>query len=80
MRKTSSDFVSTLEDLFGVPAQSLREEDSRETVAEWSSLADVQMFALIKSDLGIEPDAEIIEAETVGHLLQILRSRGAFHD
>lgn len=69
-----------MEEVLGVGARTLREEDNRETVAQWTSLADVQVFSLITSEFRIEPDGELIEAETVGDLLRILQSRGAFRE
>jgi len=75
---TRSGFLRAMEEILGVPARTLQEGDSRETVAQWSSLADVQISSVIASELGIEPDSEIIEAETVGELLRILEGRGAF--
>ena len=75
---TKSAFLQGMEEIFGIPKRSLREEDSRETVASWTSLADVQVFALISSEFGIEASSELIEAETVGDLLQVLESHGAF--
>jgi acyl carrier protein len=41
-------------------------------------VADVQILSGIESEFGIEPDAELMEAETVGELLGVLESRGAF--
>lgn len=64
--------------MLGVAPRTLREEDSRHTVAQWTSLADVQIFSLITSEFGIEPDGELIEAETVGDLLRVLQSRRCF--
>jgi len=67
-----------MEEMLGVATRTLREEDSRRTVTQWTSLADVQIFSLITSEFGIEPDSELIEAETVGDLLRVLESRGCF--
>ena len=69
-----------MEEMLGVPTRTLREEDSRETVAKWTSLADVQIFSLIASEFGIETDGELIEAETVGDLIRVLQGRGAFRE
>ena len=77
---TRSGFLRALEEIFDVETRTLREEDSRETVSQWTSLADAHIFSLITSEFGIEPDSELIEAETVGDLLRILQSRGAFRD
>ena len=67
-----------MEEILDVPARTLREEDSRDTVGQWTSLSDVQIFSLITSEFGIEPDGELIEAETVGDLLRVLHTRRAF--
>ena len=77
---TRSAFLRALEEILGVPARTLREEDNRDTVGDWTSLADVQIFSLITSEFGIEPDSDLIEAETVGDLLRVLQSKGAFRD
>jgi acyl carrier protein len=77
---TRTSFLRAMEEILGVAARTLREEDSRRTVAKWNSLADVQIFSLITSEFGIEPDDELIEAETVGDLLRVLHSRGAFRE
>jgi acyl carrier protein len=77
---TRSDFLRAMEEILGVPSRTLREEDSRETVAKWTSLADVQIFSLISSEFGIETDGELIEAETVGDMIRILQRRGAFRE
>jgi acyl carrier protein len=67
-----------MQETLGVATRSLREEDSRQTLAQWTSLADVRIFSLITSEFGIEPDDELFEAETVGDLLRVLQSRGCF--
>lgn len=77
---TRSGFLNAVQEMLGIPKRTLREEDSRETVAQWTSLADVQIFSLITSEFGIEPDDKLIEAETVGDLLRLLQERGAFSD
>lgn len=75
---TRSGFLRAVEEILGVPPRGLRDEDTRETTPQWTSLADVQIFSLITSEFGIEPDSELIEAETAGDLVQALDSRGAF--
>jgi hypothetical protein len=77
---TRSSFLRAMEEILGVATRSLGVEDSRRTVATWTSLADVQIFTLITSEFGIEPDDELIAAETVGDLLRVLQSQGAFHE
>jgi acyl carrier protein len=77
---TRSSFLRSMEEILGVAKRTLREQDSRRTVAEWTSLADVQIFAMVTSEFGIEPDDELITAETVGDLLRVLRSQGAFKE
>jgi acyl carrier protein len=80
MALSRSSFLRAIEEILGVPTRTLREEDSRDTIEEWTSLADVQVFALITSEFGIEPDDDLIAADTVGGLLQVLQCRGAFHE
>jgi acyl carrier protein len=75
---TRTNFVRALEEIFGLDRRTLREESSRESIDEWTSLADVQIFSLIENEFGIEPNDELICAETVGDLLRILQNRGAF--
>ena len=70
---TRSAFIRAVEEILDVPTRALREEDSRDTVAQWTSLADVHIFSLITSEFGIEPDSGLIEAETVGDLLMVLQ-------
>ncbi len=78
LNMTRSAFLRALEDVLGVPDSALKEFDTRDSVAGWSSLTDVKILTMIASDLGIEPDAEIIEAESIGELLDVLEQRRAF--
>lgn len=75
---TRSGFNAVLEDILQVPHGSLAESDSRATIGTWSSLADVQILTVVSSEFGIEPDAELLEAETVGDLIRLLEQRNAF--
>lgn len=75
---TKAGFQTTVEEIFGLPAGVLREEDSRDTVENWTSVADAQLFTVIASELGVEPDDELLEASRIGDLMGILESRGAF--
>jgi acyl carrier protein len=77
---TRTDFLRAFEEILGLKRRTLREEDSRDTVNQWTSLADVQVFTLIETEFGIEPNDELIAAETVGDLLRILQNRGVFHE
>lgn len=73
---TRSEFKGLLEEILRVPAGSLLESDSRETVENWSSLVDVQIMTIIGSELGIE--AELLEYETIGELLDLLEGQQVF--
>jgi acyl carrier protein len=73
---TRVDFQAGVEDILAVPSGSLQDSDSRDTVESWSSIADVQIVTYLSSELGIEPDAELIEAETFGDLVKKLEERG----
>ena len=72
---TRSGFKAVLEDILTVPRGSLTEADSRDTVETWSSLADVQILTSISSEFGLEPEPELLEAETIGDLLNVLELR-----
>lgn len=77
---TRSGFVRAIEEILGIPSRTLREEDTRDSVAQWTSLADVQIFSLVTAEFGIEPDGALIEAESVGSLLRVLEDKGAFRE
>lgn len=72
-----ADFQTAVEDILAVPHGSLQPTDSRDTVESWSSVADVQIVAFLGAELGVEADAELLEAETFGDILHILEARGA---
>jgi acyl carrier protein len=75
---TRSAFKTALEEILQMPRGSLKESDSRETVASWSSIADVQILTSITSEFGLEPDMALLEAETVSDLLDALDTKNAF--
>ena len=75
---TRSAFKTALEEILQMPRGSLKESDSRETVASWSSIADVQILTTITSEFGLEPDMALLEAETVSDLLEALDTKNAF--
>ncbi len=67
-----------MEEILGAPRGSLRDTDTRDTVENWSSIADVQLFTLITGEFGIEPDEEILGAESIGDLTHVLAERRVF--
>lgn len=73
-------FHTALEEIFDVPRGSLQVTDSRDTLAGWTSLADVQVLTTISTEFGLEADADLLQAETVGDLLQVLQDKGAFRN
>jgi hypothetical protein len=75
---TRDEFRAAMEDILDVPRGGLKDSDSRNTVESWSSLADVQILAYLTSETGVDPDAEMMEAETFGDLIQVLDQRAAF--
>ena len=75
---TRTAFQSALEDIFGLSAGSLKDEDGRHNLSGWTSLADVEILAVVLDELGMEPDSDLIEVERVGDLMGALESRGAF--
>lgn len=75
---TKSAFKSVLEEILSVPTGTLKDTDTRDTIEEWSSLADVEILTLVLSEFGIETDNELLQYESVGELLGILERRRAF--
>jgi acyl carrier protein len=75
---TRSGFKAALEEILQLPCGSLQESDSRETVAGWSSIADVQILTTITSEFELEPDTALLEAETVSDLLDALETKNVF--
>ena len=73
---TRAAFKTLLEEILRVPAGSLAESDTRETVENWSSLVDVQILTIISSELSV--DGELLEYETVGELLDLLEGQQVF--
>jgi acyl carrier protein len=81
---TPDQFKSILADLIHCKPEDLRDTDTRDTHAGWSSVADIQILAVIESDLRIESDANFLDAftgcDSVGDLLRLLREHDAFSD
>lgn len=75
---TRLDFQTAVEDILGIPHGTLQDSDSRNSIEAWSSIADVQIIAYISSESGVEPDAELMEAETFGELVRLLGEKAAF--
>ncbi len=73
---TKPAFKALLEEILRVPPGQLSEADTRDSVENWSSLADVEILTVISSELGV--DAEAFEYETVGDLLTQLEERQVF--
>lgn len=71
-------FQNTLEDILDVPRNSLQDTYSRETLDSWTSVADMKIFTAISTEFGVEPDTELLGAETIGDLLQVLEARCVF--
>jgi hypothetical protein len=67
-----------LEEVLAMPHGALRDEDDRQTVGTWTSLADVQIMVIMASELGMGDDAETLDYGTVGELLSALDERGVF--
>lgn len=74
---TKAEFRAGVEDILAVPRGSLKDSDSRDTIESWSSVADVQIVTYVSSELGMEPEAELIEAETFGDLVRKLEQMRA---
>ena len=68
-------FKALLEEILRVPPGALSESDTRNSIAGWSSLVDVEILTVIDSELGV--DAELLEYDTVGELLDLLEQQRA---
>lgn len=77
---TKEAFRGAVEEILGASRGSLRDEDTRDTVDSWTSVADVQIFTLITAEFGVEPDDDILAAESVGDLTRVLATRHVFQD
>jgi acyl carrier protein len=75
---TKTAFKKILEEILDVPPGSLADSDTRETIAGWSSLTDVQILTAIWSDLGIDAEADAFGFDTVGELMSKLEQNQAF--
>ena len=75
---TRNSFKNLIEEVLGVPLNALTASDTRETVEGWTSVADVQILTSVVSELGLEMDADLVQAETLGELLDALEEKGAF--
>jgi hypothetical protein len=76
---TRNGFRELIADFLGVSASELPDTTEKESVESWSSLVDVQIATVIQTELGAEPTAEMLEADTVGNLLNLLESAKLFH-
>ena len=77
---TRAAFLTTLEEILNVPPGRLEMTDTRESVAGWSSLTDVNILTVIFSELGIEAEEDLLDYQSVGELVDILDRRHAFSD
>ena len=75
---TRNSFKNLIEEVLGVTPNALTASDTRETVEGWTSVADVQILTSVVSELGLEMDADLVQAETLGELLDALEEKGAF--
>jgi acyl carrier protein len=76
---TRNGFRELIADLLGTTAAHLPDATEKESVESWSSLVDVQIASAIQAELGAEPTAEMLEAPTVGQLLDLLEAASLFH-
>jgi acyl carrier protein len=75
---TRIEFQHAVEDILKVPRGSLKETDSRETIESWSSFSDVEIVEFIEAKFGVEPEADLMEADTFGDILKNLESKQVF--
>ena len=74
---TKDAFRNLMEEVLSVPPGTLQDSDTRDTVPDWSSLVDVKILAMIASEVGVQPDQQLQDFESVGELLEMLERRGA---
>lgn len=75
---TPPQFRAAVAEILDIAPGALKDSDTRDTLENWTSLADVQIMAMVQSEFGIEPEPEFLESETFGEMRQWLQSRGAF--
>lgn len=69
------DIRRVLGEMFGVPAESLKDEDSPETIPAWDSFQTLIMFQEVERAAGISFTLDDIKrVRTVGDLKKILRA------
>ncbi|MBV8820663.1 MAG: hypothetical protein JO022_20045 [Acidobacteriaceae bacterium] len=72
---TSADFRAAIEEILELPPDSLQDSDSRDSIPTWTSLADVKIVTFVASEFGVEPDPELMEAQTFGELVKALEEK-----
>jgi acyl carrier protein len=73
---TKEAFKTLLEEVLTVAPGTLSENDTRKTLENWSSLVDVEILTVVASEFGI--DAELLEYESIGELLNLLEDQRVF--
>jgi len=73
---TKAAFKTLLEEVLMVAPGTLSENDTRKTLESWSSLVDVEILTIVSSEFGI--DAELLEYESIGELLNLLEDQSVF--
>ncbi len=75
---TRSSFQNVLEEILDVPRGSLMDSAGRDSLPSWTSLADVQILTAIQEEFGLEPDVDLLGAETIGDLFRALEQHAVF--
>ncbi len=71
------DIRRVLGEVFGVPAESLKDEDSPETISAWDSFQTLIMFQEVERAAGVSFTLEDIKrVRTVGDLKKLLHDYG----
>lgn len=66
-----------LAEVLDLPEDDIGEETGRDTTAEWTSLAHVQVVTAVEGAFGVTlTTREISEVTTVGRLRAVLRTKG----
>jgi acyl carrier protein len=78
---TTAEFLNEICDVLGRDSDSLSPEDTPKTVKEWDSMGHLSMIATIDEVLEVSvEDEEMRNFQSIGEMLDRLRSRNALDD
>ena len=75
------EFLNSLCQTIGLPANSLCMDDTPQTVPQWDSMAHLMIIATVQKDLGIAPnEASLHNFTSIRQLVDRLKARNALED